>query len=536
MKLHLWISVLLLFCIQWAAPRSADAEPPIYACYVTHIENSAKIQNLENYRDDRNALRALAETITANGAAYDFQSDWTFLSEVGTYDIGPVVGDTDGKNLIRYFHENLGVSVDPHCHDADYNIADIAYMIKQLGVIPTGVVGGFIYGPADDSNWERFSQPIQGLRFPSYSWNGSLLWGGATLGHKGNDDRSSGIWYPYSKTYFYRNDPGGIITQIGGGLRDYEGLLELLVLQEAGLLSEGKMYTSSIFLSQSESCLPFTRLNIQSQIISLKPYVDSGRLIWSTLPKMADIWHDQYSGDPSLYRFERLPAVSSSDYDGDGTDDIGVFRAGSGLWAIRGMTRIYFGAQNDSPIPGDYNGDGTTDIGIFRGSSGLWAIRGATRFYFGVDSDQPVPGDYSGDGTTTAGIFREGLGLWALRDLSRIYWGGYSDHPLTGDYGDGGTATPSIFRSSNGLWAIRGSTRLYFGGESDYPVPGCYDGDEIPGAAIFRPSTGLWAVRGVTRAYFGSTADQPVPADFTGVGTDEIGSSGEAPVCGRPEM
>jgi len=279
MKIPLWISVLLLFCIQWAAPRYADAEPPIYACYVTHIENSAKIQNLENYRDDRNALRELAETITANGSAYDFQSDWTFLSEVGTYDIGPVVGDTDRKNLIRYFHENLGVSVDPHCHESHYNIADVAYMIEELGVTPTGVVGGFIYGPADNSNWERFSQPIPGRQVPSYSWTGNLLWGSATRGHTGNDDRSSGLWRPYSKTYFYRNDPGGTITQIGGGLRDYEELLELLVWQEAGMLSERGMYTTSIFISQSESCNPITRFTVQSQISSLQSYVDSGRLI-----------------------------------------------------------------------------------------------------------------------------------------------------------------------------------------------------------------------------------------------------------------
>jgi hypothetical protein len=42
-----------------------------------------------------------AEAITTNGSAYDFQPDWTFLSEVGTYDTGPVVINADGKNLIR---------------------------------------------------------------------------------------------------------------------------------------------------------------------------------------------------------------------------------------------------------------------------------------------------------------------------------------------------------------------------------------------------------------------------------------------------
>ena len=523
MKILLWICAYVLFGVLPAVARSVNGSPPIYACYVTHIESSGKIQDLEDYRVDRGVLLELAKAITNNGAAYDFQSDWTFLSEVGTYDTEPIVIDTDGKNLIRYFHENLGVSIDPHSHETSFNIADVAYMIEELGVTPTDVVGGFIYGPADDSDWERFRHPISGLKFPSYSWTGSLLWGGSTRGHTGNDDRSSGLWLPYSKTYFYCNKPGGTLSHIGGGLRDYEGLLELLARQEAGMLSAGGMYTYSIFFSQSESCNPITRLNVQSQINALQPYVDSGRLIWVTLPEMADIWRNQYGGDPSLYRFWRMPAVSSSDYDGDGTADIGIFRSGSGLWAIRGMTRVYFGEENDSPVPGDYNGDGTTEIGIFRGSSGLWAIRGLTRFYFGIDSDQPVPGDYSGDGTTDAAIFREGFGLWAIRNLSRIYWGGYSDLPLPGDYRGGGTTLPAIFRPSNGLWAIRNLTRLYFGAENDYPVPGDFDGDGAREAAVFRSSIGLWAVRGVTRAYFGGLSDQPVPADFTGAGADNIG-------------
>jgi len=33
-------------------------------------------------------------------------------------------------------------------------------------------------------------------------------------------------------------------------------------------------------------------------------------------------------------------SIDSGDYDGDGTSDIAVFRASSGLWAIKGVTRI----------------------------------------------------------------------------------------------------------------------------------------------------------------------------------------------------
>ena len=41
-------------------------------------------------------------------------------------------------------------------------------------------------------------------------------------------------------------------------------------------------------------------------------------------------------------------------------------------------------------VHGYYDGDGTKDIALFRGSSGLWAIQGITRAYFGGGDDIPV--------------------------------------------------------------------------------------------------------------------------------------------------
>jgi hypothetical protein len=84
--------------------------------------------------------------------------------------------------------------------------------------------------------------------------------------------------------------------------------------------------------------------------------------------------------------------VGAADFNGDGTNDIGIFRPGSGLWAVRSVTRVYFGKTGDEPMPGDYDGDGTVDIALFRPSSGLWAARGVTRVYFGSSSDEPLAG------------------------------------------------------------------------------------------------------------------------------------------------
>jgi beta-propeller repeat-containing protein len=214
--------------------------------------------------------------------------------------------------------------------------------------------------------------------------------------------------------------------------------------------------------------------------------------------------------------------IASGDYDGDGTDDIAIFRAGAGLWAVRGITRVYYGASSDLPVPGDYSGSDTAEISIYRGSSGLWAVRGLTRFYLG-SGGIPVPGDYDGDGFCDAGVFTDSSGKWEIKDVTGVYFGRSLDWPIPGDFTGDGTTDIGIFRGTNGLWAVRGYTRAYYGQTPDWPIPGDYDGDGIDEIAIWRPCTGLWANRHKTRIYYGACIDWPRPADYDGTGTDDIG-------------
>ncbi|MFH1038504.1 MAG: VCBS repeat-containing protein [PVC group bacterium] len=90
--------------------------------------------------------------------------------------------------------------------------------------------------------------------------------------------------------------------------------------------------------------------------------------------------------------FVAAGAAPPADFDGDSRDDIAIFRPTAGLWAIRGVTRVYFGGSSDTPAAGDYTGDGIAEIGVFRKSAGLWAIRGVSRIYFGGSSDTAVAG------------------------------------------------------------------------------------------------------------------------------------------------
>lgn len=223
-----------------------------------------------------------------------------------------------------------------------------------------------------------------------------------------------------------------------------------------------------------------------------------------------------FAVEPSPQNF----ILAGGDYSGSGQSDPAIFRPSAGLWAIRGLTRIYFGGENDLPVSGDYDGDGTTDPAVFRTENGLWADTASNRVYFGGENDIPVPRDYNGDGTGDRGIFRPSAGLWAIRGITRFYFGGEGDFPVPSDYGSG-EILPGVFRPATGLWSVKNLTQFYFGESGDLPVPADYDGDGTTDAGVYRPSVGLWAIREVTRVYFGAGAnwDIPVPLDLFGNGT-----------------
>jgi len=113
--------------------------------------------------------------------------------------------------------------------------------------------------------------------------------------------------------------------------------------------------------------------------------------------------------------------------------DIAIFRPSSGLWAIKDLSRTYFGASSDMPVAGNYTTtQNNLNIGIFRASAGLWAIKSVTRAYFGGLNDKPVPGNYTGFLPDNISIFRASAGLWAIKGQTRVYFGSSGDIPIAG--------------------------------------------------------------------------------------------------------
>ena len=167
------------------------------------------------------------------------------------------------------------------------------------------------------------------------------------------------------------------------------------------------------------------------------------------------------------------------------TDNAQTLRPGT--WHIAGMGNLSYGVNGDIPVVADYNGNGKDDVAVFRPSSGTWFIRGIGSFAYGQNGDIPVPGDYNGDGRADAAVFRPSSGTWFIRGIGSFAYGQNGDIPVPGDYNGDGRADAAVFRPSSGTWFIRGIGSFAYGQNGDIPVPGDFFGDNRTEIAVFRP-------------------------------------------------
>ncbi|HJR24523.1 MAG TPA: CHAP domain-containing protein, partial [Acidimicrobiales bacterium] len=192
-----------------------------------------------------------------------------------------------------------------------------------------------------------------------------------------------------------------------------------------------------------------------------------------------------------------IPVVG--DWDGGGTDTVGVFR--DGTWVLTTThvgdeppTRtLRFGQAGDVPVVGDWDGDGKDTVGLFR--DGTWILSSSlasdpptpTVVQLGAAGDVPVVGDWDGDGDDTVGVFR--AGAWTLSDAPGgakrsvdVRFGAVGDRPISGDWNGTGRTTIGIFR--DGTWvlplandALDGELSLLVLGTAEtIPIVGDWDG------------------------------------------------------------
>jgi uncharacterized delta-60 repeat protein len=266
-----------------------------------------------------------------------------------------------------------------------------------------------------------------------------------------------------------------------------------------------------------------------------------------------------------LARFSAISAVNNAnnffDYNYDGQAEFATYRPGtSGFskWQLgRTQTRrsgaykaasFDFGIAGDTPVPGDYDGDGIQDLAVFRDGTGDWFTRKiylnncapmdcTEQVHFGLPGDLPAPGDFDGDGTTDRAVFRPSEGNWYILFSSGgwtgLHFGLNGDMPVTGDYDGDGRSDVAVIRRENGfiVWYMLQSSNnrfvgLQFGLDSDKAVPADYTGDGKTEIAVWRPTDGYWYLLSnyidFSAANFGLAGDIPEPADYDGDGKTDL--------------
>jgi len=187
------------------------------------------------------------------------------------------------------------------------------------------------------------------------------------------------------------------------------------------------------------------------------------------------------------------------DWNGDGTDTIGIYRNGtfylrnSNTLGIADLT-VAFGSAGDQPIAGDWNNDGTDTIGLYRSSTGTFLLRNTNTpgpadvtFALGNVGDVGIAGDWNGDGIDTTGVFRPSSGVIFLKNTNTpgfadiaLNYGLPGDQPVVGDWDNNGTTTIGIYR--NARFYLRNSNTngfanilLDLGNVGDMPIGGNWD-------------------------------------------------------------
>ncbi len=234
-----------------------------------------------------------------------------------------------------------------------------------------------------------------------------------------------------------------------------------------------------------------------------------------------------------LYHFGPGRSASCSDvpvagdWDGSGTDSLGVFRRTAPsrfrLLMPDGTAKVIpAGRASDVAVMGDWNGDGITDVGVWRPATQTFLLHQdpatVQRIRFGRVGDVPVAGDWDGDQTTDVGVWRPATHTFRLLvngSVQLISMGVVGSQPITGDWNGDGLDELGVFNAGTGVFVLRKAVlggpvtleKVPFGDQGSLPVVGDWNGDGIDDLGAWSRATATFALRTstgvVTRKRFG---------------------------------
>jgi len=308
MKKLILILLLLSLLIISSCGNEVSKEPKIYVSIITHSPSSESgkypdfINDEDSFFEHREGIVEFAKGLHDAGAKYNFQTEWNFLLAAIKYDKGTEL--TNGKNMFRYFTEDLGFEVDCSLHGDTYNYADCAYLFEQLGVEPSYTTGGFIIAPEEDCKIDYYKNPISGKVYTNYTWQAEVLWGGATYGHVDQEPyEASGVWKPKSCEEPYVNSPNSDLILVGSYHSGWASLNELT--QKKDSLDPNKIYTITIGTGQETLTNEKTRNNFLKNVKSYANETSSGLINWVGIKEVANIWEEEYDSDPNVLMYQQ---------------------------------------------------------------------------------------------------------------------------------------------------------------------------------------------------------------------------------------
>jgi subtilisin-like proprotein convertase family protein len=238
----------------------------------------------------------------------------------------------------------------------------------------------------------------------------------------------------------------------------------------------------------------------------------------------------------------------AEDFDGDGKDDITVWRPGAAtvaaFYILQSQTNTVrvdtFGQTGDDPtVVGDYDGDNKADVAVYRsgataGAQSTWFYRGSLTPSvisfnpWGSNGDFPAPGDYNGDGRNDFVIQRiTGTPAFWSRTSAGVVsvtpFGTATDIIVPGDYDGDGRTDIATARAAAGAvqwqWLPSSGGAIQFRthgiSATDSLVHGDYDGDGRTDIAVWRPAGGQFWMQAtsnnaITSFTLGATGDASV--------------------------
>ena len=514
----------------------------VYVQLFMHNEDSAlgdfsDPQTRQSYLRQRNGLIEFANMIKSHNLSFCWQSDWKFLQGVLKYETPELMAVTNNKNLLRWFKEDMGFSVDPHSHEHyGYNYADVAHLMDSLGVAPTSVIGGHIYDPYSEKfqDWERFRTVLAGAMYPWAQWQGNILMGSGTPNHT-SDPAPSGVWRPESKFSYWTDDPDGNIICVGQYTGSVSGVQELVQLYKTGQIDPRDILTASIYVGQSFPTGAIAEYE-QTIINPLLAMAQAGEIKIVNFVELIDIWKSQYAGKPHIYNAPQpAPDTISTFIPSETAGDVGLY------------------AKIIIPESNRYTGLGSPVVVHVAGG---WDGVGIAV----VDKQSPLRDfiqivfNFPGSGyaeTRSGGSYddRGELCIRALRDVARFAMGALADQsgkylhdytasitPLYDNVGlcgwsNGGNATITVAGAfaeqlSNLAWIVNWESPV--GDGMPNVEAGGSHGNAGPNVnPAYDPNTGNWSMNLLAYDPAMAITDKNLPTPFTGGFYFDINQNGQ---------